>query len=216
MKTTKRLSDKVAEYVRELILTNKMKNGEPVDEVALAEKLKLSRTPVREALSSLEKEGLVKVIPGKGAFITELTFSDYREINELRSFLEPMAAVMSMANVTDEEVDKQLSIWMKIRADLLSGECIPSTEMIKYDHQLHSLLIDRCRNNRLISILWILRQQSMRYLFTVWSTKMYNEKTAEEHIAILNTIKDKNAEKLSKLLAGHVVIDSRYISEGMI
>jgi DNA-binding GntR family transcriptional regulator len=216
MKTTKRLSDKVAEYVRELILTNKMKNGEPVDEVALAEKLKLSRTPVREALSSLEKEGLVKVIPGKGAFITELTFSDYREINELRSFLEPMAAVMSMANVTDEEVDKQLSIWTKIRADLLSGECIPSTEMIKYDHQLHSLLIDRCRNNRLISILWILRQQSMRYLFTVWSTDSYNEKTAEEHLSILEAMKSKDTDKLSELLSAHVVISSKYISDGLI
>ena len=216
MKTTKRLSDKVAEYVRELILTNKMKNGEPVDEVALAEKLKLSRTPVREAVSSLEKEGLVKVIPGKGAFVTELTFSDYREINELRSFLEPMAAVKSIENISEKEIEEQLRIWEKMKKDLANGKNIPTTEMIKYDHHLHSLLIDRCHNNRLINILWILRQQSLRYLFTVWSTEMYNEKTAEEHIAILKAIKNNDAATLSKLLACHVVIDSRYISEGLI
>lgn len=213
MKVSKRLSEKVADEIREMILNNKMENGEPLNELVLAEKLGVSRTPIRESISMLEQEGLVKVLSGRGAFVTELTIADYREINELRSVLEPIAAVNSMPNISDAEIDEQLSVWQEVAARITPGTTFSGSELAEHDQMLHSMLIDRCKNNRLSSFLWILRRQSMRYIFSVWSTDAYNEESIKEHIEILNALKQRDASVLSAIVAEHVVINNKYIIE---
>ena len=78
----------VYENLKRRIITNALKPGDPLNEGILSKELKISKTPVREALQQLEKKGLVENIPGKGAFVSRFSFQDIRELFEIREILE--------------------------------------------------------------------------------------------------------------------------------
>ncbi len=78
----------VYENLKRRIITNILKPGDPLNEGVLSKELKISKTPVREALQQLEKKGLVENIPGKGAFVSRFSFQDIRELFEIREILE--------------------------------------------------------------------------------------------------------------------------------
>ena len=102
------LRGKVFDEIREGILSGKYKQQEELKEIALAEELGVSRTPVREALRQLELEGLVKIIPNKGAYVIGLTERDIRDIYAVRSELEGLCARWATEHITEEQ-KKELS-----------------------------------------------------------------------------------------------------------
>lgn len=211
MRSSKRLSNKVADAIRQMILDNEISTGEALNEVALAEKLNVSRTPIRESIAMLEQEGLIKVVSGRGAFVAELTISDYMEINELRKILEPIAAVKSMERISDEEIESQIRLWEEIQTKITQGIYLSYNDAAQFDSDLHAMLIDRCNNTRLSHFLWILRRQSLRYLFTVWETKSINEETVREHLEILNALKARDVNRLATTVVDHITISNSYI-----
>lgn len=214
MRSSRRFAHDVADSIREMILDNKINTGEPIDELDLSARFGVSRTPVRESMTILEKEGLVRIIPGRGSFVVELGINDYREINSLRMVLEPMAAVQSMEHISGEEIDEQMEIWNDIAAKIRAGEQMSYREVYQREKKLHSILIDRCGNTRLINFLWTLRFQSQRFILSVWKDATFNKDIAEEHIKILNCLKERDAKRLSEAIAGHVVIYNSYIVQG--
>ena len=209
MKRNNHLSDKIVDRIREMILNNKIATGETLNEIDLSQEFGVSRTPIREAISVLEQEGLIKIVAGKGAFVTELTISDYQEINELRAYLEPMAAVKSMDEISDAEIDEQIKIWRKLGEGVKEGRTYSNKEMAEFDQNLHKLLIDRCHNNRLSSFLWILRHQSIRYIFAVWQGADYYTANLDEHLKILQALKSRDKKHLELLIQEHVIINNR-------
>jgi DNA-binding GntR family transcriptional regulator len=102
----KPLRDVVFDYMKDAIITGKLKPGERLMEVQLAEKLGVSRTPVREAIRKLELEGLVVMVPRKGAYVADLDAKDLLNVLEVRSSLEGLAASLAAERITEEEIDK--------------------------------------------------------------------------------------------------------------
>ena len=92
--------------LREDILSGKYEANEELKEIAIGEELGVSRTPVREALRQLELEGLVKIIPNKGAYVAGISNKDIHDIYMIRSYLEGLCARWACENITEEQIDE--------------------------------------------------------------------------------------------------------------
>ena len=99
------LRDVVFNTLRQAILRGEMEPGERLMEIQLAQKLGVSRTPIREAIRKLELEGLVIMIPRKGAEVAHITEKDMKDVLEVRSTLEDLVVELAIKNVTDEKIE---------------------------------------------------------------------------------------------------------------
>ena len=99
------LRGRVFNKLREDILAGKYQENEELREVVIGEELGVSRTPVREAFRQLELEGLIRIVPNKGAYVTGITAKDVRDIYMIRSRLEGLAARWATENISEEQLD---------------------------------------------------------------------------------------------------------------
>ena len=100
------LRGRVYNRLREDILSGKLKENEELREISIGEELGVSRTPVREAFRQLELEGLITIIPNKGAFVTGITGKDVKDIYMIRSHLEGLCARLACDHITDEQLEE--------------------------------------------------------------------------------------------------------------
>jgi DNA-binding GntR family transcriptional regulator len=133
------LKEEVYEGIRQEIMDGTFLPGDLLKERELAEKYGVSKTPVREALSMLEQDNLVKTIPRAGYMVTQLTLRDLQEVYQLRVILEPMAARLAAQNLTDEDL-KQLEA-LTVTSD--------PEEARLFNRRFHVLIANASGNSRL-------------------------------------------------------------------
>lgn len=208
---TSRLADKAADTIREMIVENLFDPGEPLNEVGLAQMLGMSRTPIRQAITILEQEGLLRVIVGRGAFVEKLTREDIREVNELRVVLEPLAAVSALNVISVSEVDEHRRVWSRFLSRVQEGQNIPVKSLAERDDALHFMFISNCRNVRLRNFLRVLRYQIHRYVYKHWDTKKYVQETIEQHMNILDAFAARDASNVQLFMRRHIEYNDRYI-----
>ncbi|NLZ43653.1 MAG: GntR family transcriptional regulator [Clostridia bacterium] len=197
----KPLRELVFETLREAIITGQLPPGERLMEIQLAEELGVSRTPVREAIRKLELEGLVAMIPRKGAYVAGISLKDLIEVFEIRGALEGLAAALAAERITDEELDEIERHLVKAaevieRADL--------NGMVELDTKFHSLLYKASRNERLAYTINNLREQIHRFRQTSLSYPGRMKVALEEHKAIVEAISARNPELARELAQEHV------------
>ena len=100
------LTAKVYNHLKNDILSGKYEKGTALTETSVAQELNVSRTPVREALRQLELGELVTIVPNKGAIVEGVSVDDVRDIYEIRSLIEGIAAVHAVKNATDEQIEQ--------------------------------------------------------------------------------------------------------------
>jgi DNA-binding GntR family transcriptional regulator len=209
-KTAPRLAEKAAEAIRGLIIANAFEPGEPLSEVRLAETLGISRTPVREAIGQLDQEGLLKIIPGRGAIVAEMTAEDIKEINDLRMVLEPLAAETAVSRVPDGEVNFERQVWENFLQKFESGVEISPESLSEADTRLHALILEYCDNNRLRNFLSVLRHQTLRYVFASWKTELFMGETIHQHLEIVRCLSERDVQTLKAALRAHIEFNNRY------
>lgn len=197
----KPLRDIVFDALKEAILTGRLKPGERLMEVQLAEEMGVSRTPVREAIRKLELEGLVVMVPRKGAYVSDLSLKDAAEVFEIRSSLEGLAAALAAERITDEEI-KALD---KVICDIIEAREKGDTEtIIKKDMEFHQILFNASRNKRLAQIINNLKEQIDRFRIQSFTNPVRSQSVLSEHKAILSAIKQGDAENAEKLAKAHI------------
>lgn len=215
-KNQPRLAEKAAEAIRDMVIGNVFEPGEPLSEVRIGEMLGISRTPVREAISQLDQEGLLRIIPGRGAIVAKMTVEDIKEINDLRMVLEPLAVETALNDISDEDVKRCRYIWEQFLDRFEKGENLSSEELSEADTALHGLILDRCKNNRLRNFLNVLHFQIMRYVFASWKTQEYVADTIRQHLDIVHFLQAKDVEGLKNALRAHIEFNNRYQLERML
>lgn len=215
-KTRVKRSESAVEAIKNMILDGIFEPGEPLAEEHIAEMLGMSRTPVREAINQLANEGLLKIIPGRGAVVAEITIGDFREINDLRLVLEPLAMETAIKNMPDEEIENQKKIWEHFLSQLQKGELISSTAVSNADLQLHSIMISYCDNSRLKDFLAILKCQTYQYVLHCWKSQQFVEATIMQHLEIIESLKERNIEKLKEALQKHIIFNNSHFLEGIV
>jgi DNA-binding GntR family transcriptional regulator len=202
MDSYKPLRDIVFETLREAILEGKLTPGERVMEVQLAEQLGVSRTPVREAIRKLELEGLLVMVPRKGAYVADVSLKDVIDVLEVRASLEGLAA--SLGAERRESVDIEL-LEEKTRELVRCVEQKDTDGMIKSDADFHDILLKASKNDKLTAIVEGLRDQVHRFRVIYFTEYEENAKRLiEEHEEILDSLRGKDMAKAQESAESHI------------
>jgi len=195
------LNQKAYAEIRRRILNGELSKEPPLSEYQLAEELELSRTPVREAIKRLEREGLVQSIPNRGTFVAELTARDISEIYQVREQLEGFAARIAAETMSDESIN-MLEEEIRVLNTLASeGRLV---EIVDSDVRLHKLIIASTQNSRLIELLGTLDDQMHRVRAVFPQSSKWLEATLAEHTDIVKAIKARDGGRAEKAMKAHL------------
>lgn len=153
------LTERVYETIKEAILDLKFKPGSALVEDDLARQLGTSKTPVRDALLTLERDGLVTKIPYKGTYVSDISLKDATEIFELRAVLEGLAVRLAAPGLTHNDLDLAKRILDDSEAALTRGDAAATSLL---GAQFHRIMHEHAHNRRLIPILEQLEKQLRR------------------------------------------------------
>ena len=191
------LRDVVFNTLRQAILRGELKPGERLMEIQLANKLGVSRTPIREAIRKLELEGLVLMIPRKGAEVAEITEKNLRDVLEVRCALEELAVQLACDRIDKQGIHK-LQQAAKNFASVLDSEDI--TKIAEADVAFHDIIYMA----RLIQLLNNLREQMYRYRIEYLKKKEYYPRLLAEHQDIIQAIANREHERATKITSQHI------------
>ena len=183
------LRDVVFNTLRQAILRGEFKPGERLMEIQLANKLGVSRTPIREAIRKLELEGLVIMIPRKGAEVADITEKSLRDVLEVRKALEELAVQLACEKITQEKV-------LKRSKDI--------TEVAEADVRFHDVIYMATDNHKLIHLLNKLREQMYRYRVEYLKNPDVHEQLTQEHEEIVYHIKRREKVEATAVTCQHI------------
>lgn len=199
--TEKSLRGQVFDKIRSDILNGKYKRGEELVESSIGKELGISRTPVREAIRQLELEGLVQLVPNKGAFVTGISEKDVRDIYLIRARLEGLAARMAAKNITPELLDamEETVVLSEYHAKKEHYE-----QVCEMDSKFHKLLYKASGSRILEHTLTDFHQYVQRVRMASIMKKRRMEKSNDEHDAILTAIRQHDEEKAELVATRHI------------
>ena len=185
------LREIVYEELKMQILTGKITPGMRMMEVELAESMGVSRTPIREAIKKLEKEGLVIIEPRKGAYASQISVKDMVDILEVRQDMEGLAAHMAAYRMTPKQMKELESISTAYNKAVEEGNM---ADMIRYDTDFHNLIVESCNNSILTMMINQLQELLLRFRYVYYANIKRAEKMPSEHSMIMEAIKDGRSD----------------------
>ncbi|MBE6045126.1 MAG: GntR family transcriptional regulator [Clostridiales bacterium] len=188
----KPLREMVYEELKMQILKGSIIPGTRMMEVELAEEMGVSRTPIREAIRKLEKEGLVTIEPRRGAYASMISTEDMVEILEVRQDLEGLAAYFAANRMTEEQMAELKEVSNNYNEAVKRGKM---EDMIKYDTRFHHIIVESCRNKILVQMIEQLQELVLRFRYIYYDNFRRAENMPEEHEAIVAAISEGNADK---------------------
>lgn len=206
------LRDVVFNTLRNAILTGELSPGERLMEIKLADKLGVSRTPIREAIRKLELEGLVVNTPRKGAEVANISAEDLRDVLEVRRSLEVLAISLACEKMTDEALEL---LYENIDAFKHSIDAKATSDIASVDVTFHDIIYKSTGNNRLIQILNNISEQMYRYRFEYIKNKESWNRLVEEHMNIYEAIKNRDKDLAVKSILLHIDNQERDIRKKM-
>lgn len=195
------LRDVVFNTLRQAIITGEFAPGERLMEIALADRLGVSRTPVREAIRKLELEGLVVMIPRKGAEVARITEKSLKEVLEVRSALEELAAGLACERIT-EEGKKELMETHKAFVEAVENK--DAKDIANKDEEFHNQIFACTENERLIQMVNNLKEQMYRYRMEYVKETDYHDDLIKEHNEILDAILNNKKDKAKEIMHEHI------------
>ena len=195
------LRDVVFNTLRQAILRGELKPGERLMEIQLANKLGVSRTPIREAILKLELEGLVLMIPRKGAEVADITEKSLRDVLEVRKALEELAVQLTCDKITKEQIRELEQAAEQFKKTLKSNDI---TEIAEADVRFHDIIYLATDNQKLILLLNNLREQMYRYRIEYLKRADKYSQLLAEHEEIIRHIEKKQKKEAAEIVCKHI------------
>ena len=195
------LRDVVFYTLRQAILKGELEPGERLMEMQLAEQLGVSRTPIREAIRKLELEGLVLMIPRRGAIVAKITEKDLRDVLEVRSSLERLSTELACERIHDSTIDELRKAQEAFKEALNQNDI---TLQAQRDVEFHDVIYKATDNLRLIQMLNNLREQMYRYRLEYLKHDLAHQTLIEEHEAIIEALSKRDKETAINIIVRHV------------
>jgi DNA-binding GntR family transcriptional regulator len=200
------LRDGVADALRQAIVEGACPPNARLHEVRIADQLGVSRAPVREALSQLEEEGLVRSEPNRGTFVTELTTQDVEEIQSLREVLECFA----VRRAGDRLLGEGLAHLEKITAELATAAKVGDyRQLLEKDLEFHRQICVLSNHIRLLKLWTRLAHQTRRYMMLnlrvvqeIWGSL---QEAVDGHVAIIQALRDGDLQGAEEALRQHLM-----------
>lgn len=204
------LRDVVFHTLRRGIMQGDLKPGERLMEIKLANRLGVSRTPIREAIRMLELEGLVVMIPRKGAQVAEITEKDLKDVLEVRMGLEELAVKFACQRITEEQLDNLYHASRKFEEAVKREDL---TELAQADVDFHDLIYKATGNERLVQLLNNIREQMYRYRVEYLKDEEIRGSLVREHDTLLENLRQRDLEGAKQVTQSHIERQQAYILE---
>lgn len=195
------LREVVFHTLRKAIIQGEFQPGERLMEVTLAKKLGVSRTPVREAIRMLELEGLVVMIPRRGAEVAKITVGDLRDALEVRMAIESLSVKLACERIDEEGKEALKQACVSFR-EAINSKLVPA--IVEGDEHFHNTIYQASKNQRLINIAHNLREQVYRYRVEYVKDFSYHDNLIREHDQITMAILKGDAETAQKIMEEHI------------
>lgn len=195
------LRDVVFNTLRQAILTGELKPGERLMEIHLADRLGVSRTPIREAIRKLELEGLVTMIPRRGAEVAQITEKSMKDVLEVRRALDALCAELACDRITDEELEN-----LRLACDAFETavKTKDAKKIAQADVALHDIIVRATGNQRLIQLVNNLSEQMYRYRFEYIKDSSQHQNLIDEHRIIYQSIVCKDKKTAADAARTHI------------
>ena len=196
------LRDQTYDIIKNMIILREIEPGKKINEEHIAKEIQVSRTPIREALCRLENEGIVKIIPRRGAFVSDLTETNVQEILLIREVLEGLVVRLAVENMDEKTLDKLRKVLEKVST--LPEEDRDLINYTQSEVDFHALLLSASNNQMLKNMMEIVNAhlQIIRLRTVVIPERA--QKTVKEHQQILRAIENGDAASAEELMRKHV------------
>ena len=206
------LRDVVFNTLRQAILKGELKPGERLMEIALAEKLGVSRTPIREAMRKLELEGLVVMIPRRGAQVANITEKDLNDVLEVRIALENVAIEKACTRMSEEDMARLWLAAKEFEHTMAEGNLVRLAEA---DVVFHEIIYRASDNKRLNQVLNNLREQIYRYRVEYLKEEETRNVLVKEHEELTKAIRQRDVKKAQEISFRHIENQRRAIIQSI-
>lgn len=208
----KPLREIVYEQLKMRIMTGDITPGTRMMEVSLAERMGVSRTPVREAIRKLEKEGLVVIEPRRGAYASEISLSDMVDVMEVREELEGLAASLAAKRITEEEIEELKGITEGYKKAIEDGD---TEKIIHYDELFHKTIISFSGNKTLIKLSEMVQELALRFRYLYYDDFSRYKNMPIQHTKVIEALETGDSEAARAAANDHVrMLKEFVVSEG--
>jgi DNA-binding GntR family transcriptional regulator len=196
------LHDEVAERIRELVLSGELEPNSRVNELELAMRFGISRTPLREAIKILATEGMLELLPNRGARVTAVNEAEIDEMLEVIAGLEANAARLLAKRITDAEIAE---IAETHEAMLEAYEKRDETAYFTLNRQIHEAMMRAARNATLAQLYAGLSSRIQRFRYAAHKTPEQWQRAIDEHEQMLRLMIKRDGEGLARLMEAHIL-----------
>lgn len=185
--------------LRNALGTGELKPGQPIRQEAIAERLGVSRVPLREALKILEGEGRVIHQPHRGYHVPELSLSELHEVFWIRGILETQAARLATEQLTEADIDR-IVVAQHVAEAAAQGD---AHDMTTANREFHFAVFEGCRMDRLVHIIRNLWNATDAYRWVYYESHPNRERVGQEHREIVKALQRRDADRLISALDAH-------------
>ena len=197
------LRDIVFRKIRRAILRGELAPGQRLMEMKLADRMGVSRTPVREAIQMLEKDGLVVTVPHRGAIVADIRDKDLREVLEVREALEVLAVRLACRRMAEADFDRLAAAEAVFEAAIHREE-VDVIELAEADQEFHNVIYEGAENDKLLLLAHNMREQMYRFRIEHLKTPESREQLASDHRHILESLRARDAEAAAHRIEAHL------------
>jgi DNA-binding GntR family transcriptional regulator len=198
----KPLHEEVANRVRELIRDGRLKKGDKIAEKEICDLLGISRTPLREALRVLSSEGLIVMVPHRGAHVAEPSMQEIRQMFEVMAILEGTCARVAAEKMTDAQLRKIERLHEKLETHYRAGD---HEKYLKVNHDYHVLIQKMSGNKVLDEVVNGLRQKILLYRYRQLYQPDRFDASMKEHRDLFEAFRARDAQRAEQVMKAHLM-----------
>ena len=202
------LRDVVFNTLRQAILKGELEPGERLMEIQLADRLGVSRTPIREAIRKLELEGLVIMIPRRGAEVAGITEKSLKDVLEVRRALDVLSVELACDRITQEDTNRLLEACAVFERAVREGD---ASVIASADVALHDIIVEATGNKRLQQLVNNLSEQMYRFRFVYIKEESRHDNLIAEHREIYEAIVSRDKKRAAEAARLHIDNQERSI-----
>lgn len=195
------LKEIVYRELKKMIISHKMEPGTKLHEEHLSEELGVSRTPIREALSKLEQEGIVKIIPRRGAYIVKLSKEEIEEILTIREFLEALAVRLSIQHINSDVIKKMRGCFKDSQGNPIEDDPLLAH---KADVKFHDIILETAESKNLTGLMNNIYGHIQMLRYRVLTLPGKARKSLKEHFKILDALEKRDADLAERCMREHI------------
>lgn len=203
---------RVQGQLREAILQGTLEPGSRLRAEALAERLRSSRTPVREALLLLAREGLVEIEPRRGASVRAFDAADVSDLYEVRGLIEPHAAALAAERIGDDELSRLAEIHDRsMRRDSADEACV--AEQLQLNDAFHRLILEAARSSRLTAAMSAVSGIPRAFRASFWRDDAHRAQSLTCHRELVSAMRRRRPELAETVMRMHIQGAGAFLAE---